>query len=160
MLVDHTLDPHQPGAVMRAMSDRSLNLMREPQMASKLTSDRWRDWVILALAAWLFLSPWILEFTASGGEAMAAGRSAAAWNAWILGIVIAALALWAVFQFAEWHDWANGVIGVWLIVSPWILGFAAMTAALWNYVIVGLLIVALALWEVWEVRHQPSRQGA
>jgi len=132
-------------------------------MASKSMSDRWRDWVMLALAAWLFLSPWILGFTvgvANQGEAVAAGFSAAAWNAWVLGIVIAALALWAAFQFAEWHDWANGILGVWLIVSPWILGFAAMTAAVWNHVIVGLLIAALALWEVWEVRHQPSGQSA
>ena len=132
-------------------------------MATNARSDRWRDWAMLALAVWLFLSPWILGFTAglpAEGEAVGAGFTLAAWNAWILGVVIAVLALWAAFQFAEWHDWANGVLGVWLVVSPWILGFAALTAALWNHVVVGLLIVALAAWELWDVRHQPAGRTA
>ena len=131
-------------------------------MATNARSDRWRDWAMLVLAVWLFLSPWIFGFAAAapGGEAVAAGFTTAAWNAWILGVVIAVLALWAAFQFAEWHDWANGVLGIWLVVSPWILGFAALTAALWNHVVVGLLIVALAAWELWDVRHQPSSRTA
>lgn len=132
-------------------------------MASKVRSDRWRDWAMLALAVWLFLSPWILGFTVGTpveGALAAEGFTVAAWNAWILGVVIAALALWAALRFAEWHDWVNGVLGVWLVVSPWILGFAALTAALWNHVAVGLLIAALAAWELWDVRQHPAKQAA
>jgi hypothetical protein len=128
-------------------------------MAGTVRSDRWRDWGILALAVWLFLSPWILGFTGAGPTA-AAGFGAAAWNAWILGIAIGALALWAALRFAEWHHWANGALGVWLVIAPWILGFAAVAAALWNHVIVGLLVVALAAWELWVVRQQHARAGA
>jgi hypothetical protein len=132
-------------------------------MAGNVGSDRWRDWVMLALGAWLFVSPWILGFTVGipvEGAEMAAGFTAAAWNAWIVGVVIAGLALWAALKFAEWHDWANGVLGVWLVVSPWILGFPALTAAVWNHVVVGLLVVALAAWELWDMRHQPARRTA
>jgi SPW repeat len=132
-------------------------------MATNARSDRWRDWAMLVLAVWLFLSPWILGFAVGApveGEAATAGFTIAAWNAWILGVVIAVLALWAAFQFAEWHDWVNGVLGVWLVVSPWILGFAALTAALWNHVVVGVLIVVLAAWELWAVRHQPTGRTA
>lgn len=126
-------------------------------MASKVTSNRWRDWVMLVLAAWLFVSPWLLGYTSpapAGGEAVTSGFATAAWNAWVLGVIVAVFAIWAIYSFAEWHDWVNGVLGVWLVVSPWILGFSAMTAAVWNHVIVGLLIVALAAWELWEVRHE------
>jgi hypothetical protein len=131
-------------------------------MAGNVGSDRWRDWVMLALGAWLFLSPWSLGFTlgAPEGAEMAAGFTTAAWNAWIVGVVIAALALWAALKFAEWHDLTNGVLGVWLVVSPWILGFPALTAAVWNHVVVGLLVVALAAWELWDMRHQPARRTA
>ena len=132
-------------------------------MTSNVRSDRWRDWVMLVLGAWLFLSPWIAGFTAvvpvEGADA-AAGFTTAAWNAWIVGVVVAAIALWAALRLAEWQDWANGVLGVWLVVSPWIIGFAKLTAALWNHVVVGLLIVALAAWDLWDVRHQPSRRTA
>lgn len=131
-------------------------------MAGSIRSDRWRDWVMLVLAVWLFLSPWILGFTGVQlieGEAVA-GLGAAAWNAWILGIVIGALAIWAITSFAEWHDWANGVLGIWLVVAPWILGFAAVSAAVWNHVIVGLVIVLAADWELWDVRQRASKATA
>ena len=132
-------------------------------MARNVGSARWRDWAMLALAVYLFLSPWILGFTVGApveGVAAAEGFTVAAWHAWILGLVIGVLALWAAFQFAEWHDWANGVLGVWLVASPWILSFAALPAALWSHVVVGLLIVALAAWELWDVRHHPTGQTA
>jgi hypothetical protein len=132
-------------------------------MARSIRSDRWRDWVMLVLAVWLFLSPWILGFAGAPlveGEAVAGGPGVAAWNAWIVGIVIGALAIWAVYSFAEWHDWANGVLGVWLVIAPWVLGFAAVSAAVWNHVVVGLLIVVAAAWELWDVRHQTSKATA
>lgn len=44
-----------------------------------------------------------------------------------------------------WEEWVNVVLGVWLILSPWILGFSGMTGAMWNAVIVGLLVGVLAL---------------
>jgi SPW repeat len=47
----------------------------------------------------------------------------------------------------RWQDWVNAVLGVALIVSPWILGFGeARSAAAWSAWILGgaVLIVALA----------------
>jgi hypothetical protein len=83
-----------------------------------------------------------------------AGPAAAAWNAWIVGVVITALAIWAIVKFADWQDWLTGILGVWLIIAPWVLGFSSLTAAAWNQVIVGLLVVALAAWELWDVRQK------
>jgi hypothetical protein len=61
----------------------------------------------------------------------------AAWNAWIVGIVIAALALATLTVFSEWEEWANMVIGIWLVIAPWILDFAAMPTPcgpMWSWV--------------------------
>jgi hypothetical protein len=132
-------------------------------MTSEVRSDRWRSWVVLALGVWLFLSPWILGFAAAApgaGAEVAGGFTAAAWNAWILGVVVAAFALWAALQSAAWPNWASGVLGAWLVLSPWILDFAAVTAALWNHVLVGVLIVARVVWDLWEVHHQPAQRTA
>jgi hypothetical protein len=38
------------------------------------------------------------------------------------------------------------VLGVWILVSPWILGYASFTPALWGSVISGTIIALLALW--------------
>jgi len=40
----------------------------------------------------------------------------------------------------RWQDWANLVLGVWLILSPWLLGFSGIPSAMWNAVIVGVVV--------------------
>lgn len=121
------------------------------------SKERWRDGVMLVLGVWLFLSPWILGFAAAlpaaAGEATG---SPAAWNAWIVGIVIAAVAAWAIVRFAPWQDWVNGVLGAWLVIAPWVLGFGGLATAAWNHVIVGLLVLAFAAWELWDVRQRAT----
>lgn len=49
----------------------------------------------------------------------------------------------------KWQDWASFALGAWLVASPWILGFADQEAATANIAIVGLVLMALALAELW-----------
>ena len=41
-------------------------------------------------------------------------------------------------------DWINAVLGLWLAVSPFILGYSATMVALWNGIIVGVVVIVLA----------------
>lgn len=122
-------------------------------MASQYkTANRWEDWTNLILAAWLFVSPWALQFApgaTAGGTT--AGLSAAAWNAWISGVVIAVIAAMALFQLQQWEEWSNAVVGLWVAVSPWVLGFSGLTTATWNAVIAGILVLCLAGWDLYEI---------
>lgn len=88
--------------------------------------------------------PWVIGF---------ASEAAPTWNAWIAGIVLGALAVATLSAFAEWEEWANLVIGLWLIVSPWLLGFMANINAMWTHVILGVLVAAISAWAVWDYRH-------
>jgi SPW repeat len=47
----------------------------------------------------------------------------------------------------------DSVLGLWLIASPWLLGFAAKENAMWTSLALGLLVVAVSLWAVWDYRH-------
>nr|WP_281166742.1 SPW repeat protein [Thermus igniterrae] len=49
-----------------------------------------------------------------------------------------------------WEEWLNVLLGVWLILSPWLLGFSGVGNAMWNALIVGVLVGALALSLTWE----------
>jgi hypothetical protein len=40
----------------------------------------------------------------------------------------------------------NLAVGVWLIISPLVLGFSNETGAMWNHIIVGLVVAGDALW--------------
>ncbi len=115
-------------------------------VGSKL-SRQWHDAVNVLLGLWLVISPWLLGYTA---------ESMAAWNAWVPGVIIAVAAIAALTAFHEWEEWVNALLGVWLVISPWILGYAAVAAAMWNHVIVGIVCAALAIWATWQARQQPA----
>jgi hypothetical protein len=99
----------------------------------------WQDPTNVVLGLWMVASPWVLQYQ---------GVATPAANAIIVGIAIAALAVVALFRLMAWEEWANVALGVWLVISPWILGFSALDAATWNAVIVGLVVATLALWEL------------
>jgi SPW repeat len=105
-----------------------------------------QDWINLVLAVCLFISPWVVGFV---------GDTTAAWNAWIVAIVLGALAIAALSAFAEWEEWVNLIAGLWLIVSPWLLGFAADINAMWTHIIIGVLAAAVSAWAVWGHRTTP-----
>ena len=47
----------------------------------------------------------------------------------------------------------NGVLGLFLIASPWLLGFSGEQAATWNAALVGVLLGAVALTGVIDLRE-------
>ena len=109
------------------------------------------DVVNLILAAFLFLTPWIFGFVAD---------HAAAPNAWVSGIAIGVVAVAALTKFAEWEEWINLALGLWVLVSPWVLSFAAQTTARWAHVCVGLIVAVLAGLKLWFMHQTPPRVSA
>jgi hypothetical protein len=113
---------------------------------------RWQDWANLVLGSWLFISPWALHY---------AGTSAA-WNAYVMGAGIVVFALIAAYMPKAWEEMINTLLGVWLVVSPFALGFAEATMVALHTVVVGILATAFAVWamatdkrlyERWHGRH-------
>jgi hypothetical protein len=104
------------------------------------------DIVKLIAGLCLFLSPWVLDFT---------GTAHAAWNAWIIGAAIALVALGALVSFSEWEEWVDLVLGVWAVISPWVLSFASLGAATSAHVILGLIVAILAAVEIWLTHNWP-----
>jgi hypothetical protein len=110
--------------------------------------ERWRSQTNLVSAVFallLFLSPWLLGFS---GET-------AAWNAWISGAVLAAMSARAVVAFAEWEEWIELALGLWILASPFVLRFAAESSAGKVHLIVGSVVTLLAAVELWK-EHSPQ----
>ena len=57
----------------------------------------------------------------------------------------------------HWQDGANALLGAWLIVSPWVLGFQNVVVAMVSTMAIGALLIASSLeamqvpqaWEEW-----------
>ncbi len=103
----------------------------------------------LILGAILFFSPWMFGFDA--------GRASE--NAYIAEIVIAVLAIAALAAFAVWEEWLNLIVGLWTLVSPWVLGFQG-TSAMTVHVAIGAAVAILAAIELWIMSHNPPRLTA
>lgn len=103
-----------------------------------MNEKRWQDWLMLVLGVWLFFSPFILQFTSY--------TAMAAWNSYILGIAVAAFAVIALVAPRMWEEWTNLVLGAWLVVAPFLLGYSGESTAAWSHVIVGIVIAADAIW--------------
>jgi hypothetical protein len=93
----------------------------------------------LILGVFLLVSPWIFGFEAGHLSQ----------NAVICGIIIAVLAIAALAAFAVWEEWLNLIVGVWTLISPWVLGFQENRTAMTVHVVVGVLVAILAAVEIW-----------
>ncbi|HSV50662.1 MAG TPA: SPW repeat protein [Burkholderiaceae bacterium] len=97
----------------------------------------WQDAVNALLGVWVLLSPWALGFS---------GSTLAMANAVVIGVALVAAALGAIFVPRAWEEWTEGALGLWLVISPWVLGFSMLRDAMLSAVITGLVVMALALW--------------
>jgi hypothetical protein len=110
---------------------------------------QWTDWTTWILGIWLCLSPWALFFEY---------EAAATRNAVLLGVLVILAELVELSVFRGWEEWINVALGAWLIASPWVLGIATMSARI-NFVAVGGLVVALALYEMRQMREHRQGKG-
>jgi hypothetical protein len=111
--------------------------------------ERWRSQTNLInflFAALLFLSPWMLGFS----------YSAAGLNAWGSGLLLGLFSLLAVLSYSEWEEWIDLALGLWVLGSPWTLNFPPDSAATKVHVMIGLIVSALAITELWKEHHAPQ----
>jgi len=122
---------------------------------------RWRGSALgavdLVLGIWLFVSPWVLGFVrthgGAAGDVRAAGAAMATWNAWILGALLAIVALTALARLRLWQDHIALVFGAWIFAAPWVLGFNPwVEVAAWDHWITGLLVFLMSTWALPAVR--------
>jgi hypothetical protein len=101
----------------------------------------WQDTLNFLLGAGLFISPWLFGFGA---------EQTAALNAYVVGGIIAVMALMALFAFQIWEEWVSGLLGAWLVISPWVLGFSGSSSAVLTHLVVGVAAIVLAIWSTNE----------
>jgi hypothetical protein len=104
------------------------------------------------LATVLLASPWLFTLT----------NKSARIDLWASSVAVILISLAAIAAFAKWEEWANLLLGIWLIASPWILGFVH-TRAMHFSIGIGLAITFLAALELFllydaDQTHQPRSE--
>lgn len=117
-----------------------------------MNRQRWQDWATLVLGLWIIASPFLLLAPAAAGAPAISGI--VHWNFYIVGLALAMIGIAALYSRRPWEEWTDVVLGVWLLISPWILAYTSETALKWDAVIVGLVVAVLAAWALTSDRRE------
>lgn len=112
---------------------------------------RWQDWLTLVLGIWLAVAPfWMAGYDST--------QSAATTNSYLSGLLVTVFAIAALITHRSWEEWVEFALGMWLVVSPFVIGFYRTEyGASWNQIVVGLLIVLGALWALYSHPGERAR---
>ena len=108
----------------------------------------WQVWLIRAVGFWLIVSPIVLGVP-FGEEAWA---GAFRWSFVGPGSLLLLLAFLGLLASQSWEAGLAAPIGVWLILSPWIVSYTAARPAVWSALASGTAILVLGLWSVVDDR--------
>lgn len=87
----------------------------------------------LLAGIWLIITPFALG-----------GSSGAVWDGVIFGILILLCAIGRmVSPLSRGFSVANVIWGIWMLISPWVLGFAG-TGIRWSYTVTGIIVAIVA----------------
>jgi hypothetical protein len=101
----------------------------------------WEDWAGMGLGFLIGLTPWL------GGHG---GGDAVMLNAMAVGLLVLVLGAFEIVDLRRWQELAELAGGLWLIASPFALGYAnAGPLRYWHFAL-GALVCGLALLELWQ----------
>jgi ABC-type molybdate transport system permease subunit len=100
------------------------------------SSNRWQDWTSIAAGVVLFITPFVFNQMAIAN---------AAYTAFVGGVLLVLVGVWNLARPSDRAgEWIEGLIGVLLILAPFVLSFAAITTMAWSAWIIGIVAVVLA----------------
>lgn len=103
-------------------------------------------WLTGFLGIAMAISPFILGYRDS---------TMAMWTSVVLGIVVVAASILEGMDVkqAKWEWWVAGLAGALAVIAPFVFGFTTLTMALWTLVILGVVVLVLAGYEVFFVEQ-------
>jgi hypothetical protein len=96
----------------------------------------WQDAASLLVGVWLVLSPFALGFAA-----------AVTWITILLGLGVILFALEGIVVPSYLEEWGEILLGLALLVAPWVVGYESVSATV-SSAASGLLVILFAAWEL------------
>jgi len=117
------------------------------------THRTWEDWAGMLLGALIVVSPWfpVQEQPSIGADSMVI------LNAVAVGLVVFGISQLEYVALQRWQEVATILIGLWLIASPYVLGYSAEGFLRIYHTSLGAAVVLLGvllLWQDWDLNDQ------
>jgi hypothetical protein len=105
------------------------------------THRNWEDWLGIALGIVIAFAPWI-QNEISHTPAIA--------NAAVAGLIVLMLAELDLVRFRSWPEAGLLIVGLWVAVSPFVLGYGAAGSLRYWHVLCGALVAMLGALGLWQ----------
>lgn len=117
------------------------------------THRTWEDWCGMLLGALIVVSPWfpIPE------DVPIAGQPIIILNTVVIGLVVFSLAQLEYVALQRWEEVTTIVVGLWLIVSPYVLGYSGEGFMRLYHSSLGVVVVLLGLLQLWQDWEQSDQ---
>jgi hypothetical protein len=126
-------------------SGSELPAMEENQMQNR-RKESILDIYSLLLALFLFATPSLFSYR-NGNASI---------DVWASSAAVAAVSILTLIAFSIWQEWLNLLLGAWLIISPWVVGFTH-TIAMHYSIGIGTAVAFLAAIELVLVHDAPTQ---
>ncbi|MEZ4659799.1 MAG: SPW repeat protein [Caldilineaceae bacterium] len=105
-------------------------------------------WLTGVLGLALAVAPFLLGYS---------DHQMAMWTGIVLGVVVLVASIFEALDDskAKWEWWVAGVAGLIAVIAPFVFGFSALATALWTMMILGVVVLVVAGYEVFFVQ-QPT----
>jgi len=105
-------------------------------------------WLTGILGLALAVAPFLLGYS---------NHQMAMWTGVILGIVVLAASIFEALDesHAKWEWWIAGIAGLLAVIAPFVFGFSTLATALWVTIVLGIVVLVAAGYEVFFV-EQPT----
>ena len=105
------------------------------------THRSWEDWVGMLIGVLIGISPWLADQQTD---------PVVMWNAVLVGALVLVLAQLEYVSLQRWEEIGEIVLGLWLVASPFIFGYAEGGQLRYWHFILGAIIALLTTWELWQ----------
>ena len=105
-------------------------------MKSNTSIHGWQDFVELCIASWVFVSPFTLGFIENVPASL---------SCMFIGAFIISLSIFGMARETPRIEWTTLCFSVLLIASPWLFAFSQISAAVFNVVISGTLLILFSV---------------
>ncbi len=106
------------------------------------------SWITVVLGVWLIIAPFIITVPSM----------VAMWNSIIVGVIVLVLS-WiraANPTSSPGLSWINAILGLWLIVAPFVLRMASSTSFRWNDIVLGIAVIVFSVWAALATRMRTT----
>lgn len=105
----------------------------------------WKPFVRAMTALWILISPWVLVHLSMDPASQPQVGGGALANFLIVGVVMMVASMAPLTVSAAWEGLVHTAMGIWLIASPWVVGFHSDVGLTLNAVALGMLTLAVSV---------------